>query len=77
MPSVKATIHALTGPLLLMALAACDPQQQHFDTLIRGGTIYDGTGSPAYAADVGIRGDRIHSLGDLGGHRRYRHRCHR
>ena len=67
MPSVKAIIHALTGPLLLMALAACGPQQQqHYDTLILGGTIYDGTGDPAYAADLGIRGDRIHTLGDLG-----------
>ena len=51
MPSVKAIIHTLTGPVLLMALAACGPQQQqHYDTLILGGTIYDGTGNPAMGA---------------------------
>ena len=30
-----------------------------YDLLIRGGTIYDGSGGPPYVGDVGIRGDRI------------------
>jgi N-acyl-D-amino-acid deacylase len=30
-----------------------------YDVLIRGGTIYNGSGGPAYVGDVGIRGDRI------------------
>jgi N-acyl-D-amino-acid deacylase len=30
-----------------------------YDILIRGGTVYDGTGSPGYAADVAILGDRV------------------
>lgn len=39
----------------------------HFDTLIRGGTIIDGTGQPRYSAEVGIRGDRIAAVGPLEG----------
>lgn len=36
-----------------------------FDVLIRRGTILDGTGGPAYHADVGIVADRIVAMGDL------------
>jgi N-acyl-D-amino-acid deacylase len=36
-----------------------------FDVLIRRGTLYDGTGGEPYAADVGIRGDRIVAIGPL------------
>jgi N-acyl-D-amino-acid deacylase len=38
-----------------------------FDVVIRGGTVYDGTGGPGVRADVGIRGDRIDRVGDLSG----------
>lgn len=42
-----------------------------FDTIIKHGTIADGTGQPLFKADVGIQGDRITALGDLqdDGHR--------
>lgn len=36
-----------------------------FDVLIRNGKVVDGTGAPAYLADVGIRGDTIAAIGDL------------
>jgi N-acyl-D-aspartate/D-glutamate deacylase len=36
-----------------------------FDTIIRGGKIVDGTGSPAYYADVGITNGRIAAIGNL------------
>lgn len=39
--------------------------QERFDVLIRGGHIVDGTGNPWYAADVGIRDDRIVRIADL------------
>ena len=36
-----------------------------FDLLITSGRILDGTGTPAFAADIGITGDTITDLGDL------------
>jgi N-acyl-D-amino-acid deacylase len=36
-----------------------------FDLVIAGGRVVDGSGSPWFMADVGIRGDRIARIGDL------------
>ncbi len=35
------------------------------DLILRGGTVVDGSGAPAFAADVAIDGDRISAIGDL------------
>jgi len=40
-------------------------QPESFDIIIKGGTVYDGTGGPPAKADVGIKGDRIAAIGDL------------
>jgi dihydroorotase/N-acyl-D-amino-acid deacylase len=37
-----------------------------FDLVLRGGTVIDGTGAPGRRADVGLLGDRILAVGDLG-----------
>ncbi|TMC62915.1 MAG: D-aminoacylase [Chloroflexi bacterium] len=37
-----------------------------FDLLVRGGLLVDGTGAPGRPADVGVRGDRIAAVGNLG-----------
>ena len=36
-----------------------------FDTILRGGTVVDGTGRPAFRADVGINGGAIAAIDDL------------
>ncbi|PYK67646.1 MAG: aminoacylase [Verrucomicrobia bacterium] len=36
-----------------------------FDVIIKGGTLYDGTGVEGRVIDIAIRGDRIASIGDL------------
>src|SRR5690348_14344720 len=35
-----------------------------FDTLIRGGTLVDGSGAPRRQADIGITGGRIAEIGN-------------
>lgn len=37
------------------------------DLIIRDVTVFDGTGSPRFKADVGVTGERIVAVGDLGG----------
>ena len=36
-----------------------------FDVIIKGGTVYDGTGAEGRVTDIAIRGDRIAGIGDL------------
>ncbi|HEY4206963.1 MAG TPA: D-aminoacylase [Puia sp.] len=45
-------------------LAACH-NSPSYDTIIRHGTIYDGTGHAATRGDIGIDGDTIAFIGDL------------
>src|SRR5262245_32888493 len=48
--------------LLLATLLA----SQQFDVVLRNGRIVDGTGSPAFHADLGVRGGKITAIGRLG-----------
>ena len=56
-------------PFLLLVMAmyftSCGPPA-HYDTILRNGTIYDGSGQKGYAGDVAIRGDTIAAVGDIG-----------
>lgn len=38
---------------------------EQYDLIIRGGTVYDGTGAPGVGADLGVRGDRIVRVGAI------------
>jgi N-acyl-D-amino-acid deacylase len=42
------------------------PAQPEYDLVLRGGTIYDGSGGKPFAGDVAVRGDRVVKVGDLG-----------
>jgi N-acyl-D-amino-acid deacylase len=49
--------------VFVLALASC--QKQEYDVIIRGGNVYDGSGSKPVVADVGINADTIAFIGDL------------
>ena len=48
---------------LLLGLTSAAVAQGRLDVLIRGGSVYDGTGGAPRIADIGIRGDRIVFVG--------------
>ena len=51
--------------LTCLTFAACASPPE-YDTVIRGGMVYDGSGAPPVRADVGLRADTIAAVGDLG-----------
>jgi len=55
--------------ILAISLASFAQRQpssaQSFDVIIKGGTVYDGSGRRPVKADVAIRGDRIAAVGNL------------
>ncbi len=42
---------------------------EHYDLIIRDGTVVDGTRAARFRADLGVRGERIAAIGDLSGDR--------
>jgi len=67
-PGIQATstlIRALCLCASLVLLTTPADADAPFDVVLRGGTVYDGSGEPPRRADVGLRGDRIAAIGDL------------
>jgi N-acyl-D-amino-acid deacylase len=51
---------------VIASLAFAQPlAQAPYDAIVRGGTVYDGTGAAGRRADVAIRGDRVAGIGDF------------
>lgn len=74
MTSCKSPRYALL-PVCLTGLMACGSSEERaatgsatgaesaYDVVIKGGTIYDGSGGPAFEGEVAIQGDRIAYVG--------------
>src|SRR5260370_6797872 len=50
---------------LVISLPLFAQNPEDFDVIIKGGTVYDGTGAEPRRADLAIRGDRIAGVGDF------------
>jgi N-acyl-D-amino-acid deacylase len=58
---------AVVFSLLIAGTVEASPSNsaQVFDVIIKGGTVYDGSGAEGRVADVAIRGDRIAGVGNF------------
>ena len=61
---MKSTFQCCMALLLIFLTGCAEPQE--FDVLIKDGLLVDGSGEPSYLGDLGIRGDTIAAMGDLG-----------
>ena len=59
-------VSLLTVPVLAILLTCPVARAQEYDVVLRGGTVYDGSGRPPVVADVAVRGDTVAAVGDLG-----------
>jgi len=65
---LNATPRILEIVVVCLVTAGCAAPVTH-DVVIRGGTVYDGSGNPGVVTDVAIDGDTIAVVGDLSGAR--------
>jgi N-acyl-D-amino-acid deacylase len=56
----------LIPPLAAAFLVGCASDAQVYDVILRGGTIYDGSGAAPTVGDVAMTGDSIVAVGDIG-----------
>ena len=61
MPMMRTSLFAV-----FFLFMGCHYQSESsYDVIIRGGTIYNGSGQDPFIADVAIQGDTIAAIGDL------------
>jgi len=56
---------AVAALVAAIFLSACTPPV-NYDVILRGGTIYDGSGQPPFPGDIAFDGDTIAAYGELG-----------
>ena len=67
MPHRLLAAPVVCAALSAIVIAAQEPQPaQTFDLLVTNARVFDGTGNPAFPADVGVRNGRIVAVGRLG-----------
>jgi N-acyl-D-amino-acid deacylase len=59
------TVLSMLAPLLPAEQTPSPQNSADFDVIIKGGTVYDGTGADPKHSDLGIRADRIAGIGDF------------
>jgi N-acyl-D-amino-acid deacylase len=53
------------GLVVVLCCGVACGASPRYDVIVRGGTVYDGSGGPAARVDIGLRGDEIAAIGDL------------
>jgi len=64
---IRRTATGIMLASILLLAGACSTIPEH-DVIIRGGTLYDGTGTAGIVTDLAIDGDRITQIGNLSKH---------
>ena len=62
---IRSTVSLLVIICFALNSFAFAQKASEFDVIIRGGTVYDGSGGAPTKADVGIKGDKIVKIGNL------------
>ncbi len=62
---MRSIISALVLVSLFSAAAVGQTASTQYDVIIRGGTVYDGSGKKPILTDVGIKGDKVVRIGNL------------
>jgi len=63
------TVNRFSLLILVATLCSCLTalaEPASYDVILRGGTIYDGSGDKPYTGDLAISGDQITAIGDIG-----------
>jgi N-acyl-D-amino-acid deacylase len=68
MPGLSLLVRIAVTATCAVIVVACDGPAP-FDLIVRGGSVLDGTGAAVRRVDIGIKGDRIRTMGDLSAER--------